>query len=153
MGPPRLSAATMASYAQAYATTVRRMVAAGRELYPEAVMWEHLATLGTEKKLLRPLRDFRASLARSSPRLHMIDPYTKLKQDMASVRPSELPLLPAYACQQVGNGPHHGARHDPLVAARHEAVAARHHEAGGGGGGRAHKAEARRSRRRKLRGK
>ena len=83
----------MASYATAYHTTVRRLVAAGTELYPEAVMWAHLSTLGGFRSL-RTLRGFRASLARSQPRLHLTDPYTKLKQDMAIIQPSEVAESP-----------------------------------------------------------
>lgn len=94
VGPP----AAMTSYADAYETTVRRLVAAKTELYPEAVMWAHLASLGPHARLLRPLRGFRAGLARNQPRFHIVDPYSKLKQDMAVVQPSLSGSLPAWAC-------------------------------------------------------
>ena len=94
VGPP----AAMTAYAQAYESTVRRLVAAKRELYPEGVMWEHLASLGPHLRLLRPLRGFQASLARSSPRFHLVDPYSKLKQDLAVVQPALAGSLPPYAC-------------------------------------------------------
>ena len=96
VGPP----AEMASYARGYESTVRRLVGAKTELYPEAVLWEHLASLGPAARLLRPLRGFHASLARSSPRFHLVDPYSKLKQDMAVVLPAASATLPSYACQR-----------------------------------------------------
>lgn len=58
------SEAAMADYSNAYAATVRRLVAQGRELYPEAVMWAHLHSVGGEGKMRR-LRGFHASLARA----------------------------------------------------------------------------------------
>ena len=88
----------MAAYASAYETTVPKLVAAREELYPEAVMWAHLTTLGPHARLLRQMRSFPASLARSSPRLHFVDPYSKIKQDMAVVRPADVAGLPAYSC-------------------------------------------------------
>ena len=89
--------ATMRAYARAYGTTVRRLVAERRELYPEAVMWAHLQTLGPSARHLRPLRNFRASLARKQPTFHLEDPYSKLKQDLAVVAPAAEPT-PLWAC-------------------------------------------------------
>ena len=109
--------ATMAAYAQAYATTVRRLVDARTELYPEAVMMAHLQTLNSGTKRLRVLRDFRAGLARSMPRFHVEDPYTKLRADLLAEKPDELSTLPAYQCSAAplpagggqGGGKRHGA--------------------------------------------
>ena len=96
----------MREYASAYETTVKRLVSEQRELYPEAVMMSHLKTLGPPDRKLRALRSFRASLARGQPSFHLIDPYTKLKQDLA---PSGIPAahaaaqgeaaLPDYECK------------------------------------------------------
>lgn len=90
--------ATMAAYAQAYQTTVPRLVRAQAELYPEAVMWAHLTSLGlgAPGRLLRPLRGFQASLARNAPRFHLVDPFSKLKQDMMVEASTE--VLPPYVC-------------------------------------------------------
>ena len=69
-------------------------------------MMSHLKTLGPPDRKLRALRSFRASLARGQPSFHLIDPYTKLKQDLA---PSGIPAahaaaqgeaaLPDYECK------------------------------------------------------
>ena len=92
--------ATMAAYARAYSSTVKRLVAQQQELYPEAVMWAHLQTLGPAARQLRPLRDFRAGLARKQPSFHVEDPFTKIKQDLGVITPppSAQEPLPGYEC-------------------------------------------------------
>ena len=93
------SAEAMAAYASGYRTTVKSMVGSGRELYPEvcdlalsrsrvadslllrpvqAVMWEHLASVGGEPNM-RSLHGFHASLARPRPSGHPFfdDPFGK----------------------------------------------------------------------------
>ena len=115
--------ATMSAYAQAYATTVRRLVAERAELYPEAVMMAHIHTLTatTTTRQLRVLKSFRAGLARSMPRFHVEDPYTKLRADLLADHPAELPSLPPYECAAAaapaggvggaaGGGKRHGAK-------------------------------------------
>ena len=78
------SEAAMKAYATGYQRTVRRLVDARSELYPEAVMWEHLTTAGSPRLTPRPIRGFRASLARERPSANLIDPFTKIKEDLAS---------------------------------------------------------------------
>ena len=87
-------------------------------------MMSHLKTLGPPDRKLRAFRSFRASLARGQPSFHLIDPYTKLKQDLA---PSGIPAahaaaqgeaaLPDYECKDAattmrgGHAKGHGGGH------------------------------------------
>mmetsp|Transcript_3407 Transcript_3407/g.8807 ORF Transcript_3407/g.8807 Transcript_3407/m.8807 type:complete len:132 (-) Transcript_3407:102-497(-) len=93
----------MAAYAAAYRTTLRTMVANGRELYPEAAMWEHLASVGGEARM-RPLHGFHASLARPRPSGHPFydDPFGKLRTDISqtvdAARLASVPRPPTNAC-------------------------------------------------------
>lgn len=120
------SAAAMESYAGAYDGAVRSLVRAKRELYPEAVMWAHLHSLKTAgRAALRPLQGFRASLARGSPRLHLVDPYAKLKEDYsgrldslreagAAPADSKPEPLPEWECREAAaamGGPTHAHTH------------------------------------------
>ena len=115
------SAAMMSLYSSAYHATAVREVASRRELYPEAVMWRHLAVHGraaAEGRVAR-LGGFRASLARhrADGAEKYDDPFGKLKLDLMHQtslnRPSLAASLPDHAC-----GKHHGQ-----------------HLGGGGGGG------------------
>lgn len=89
---------SMSAYSSAYRTTVRTLVSKKIELYPEAVMWEHLRTHGGAEQL-RPLRGFHATLARPRASGHAFhdDPFGKLRQDAAGTR-TIIPRPPANAC-------------------------------------------------------
>lgn len=122
-------------YAAAYTTTVKRLVRERRELYPEAVLWAHLQSLGPPSRLLRVLRGFRASLARKQPSFHLEDPYTKIRQDLHAMGTLSREQLPAYECAAASAGAAAGG-----ASAKGGGQASASHRAGvvggvGGGGG------------------
>lgn len=107
------SAAMMSVYASAYHATAVGDVAARRDLYPEEVMWRHLATHGDAAAAGRVARldGFRASLARhrADGTERYDDPYGKLRQDLMHAtslgRPALAATLPEHHC---GRHHHHG---------------------------------------------
>ncbi|KAL1511866.1 hypothetical protein AB1Y20_005150 [Prymnesium parvum] len=92
------SAEAMALYASAYRSTLTQMVTNRRELYPEAVMWEHLHSV-TDQAKLKMLHGFHATLARprASGNPYHDDPFGKVRIDAA---PSAVfvPRSPTNSC-------------------------------------------------------
>jgi len=89
----------MGVYAAAYRTTVPKLVSQRTELYPEAVMWAHLAAHGGAQRM-RQLAPFNATLARPRRpgRPFHDDPFGKIRLDSAERAGGGLPLPPSNAC-------------------------------------------------------
>lgn len=97
------SPAMMSVYASAYGTTVRGLVAAATELYPEQVMWRHLAEHGgSARGRIATLSGFSASLARGHRTdgiPHLEDPFGKLRADLSGFLGARDVHVPPYACK------------------------------------------------------
>lgn len=107
------SAAMMSIYSKAYHATAVTEVQAGKELYPESVMWRHLASQsagggGGGAPRISLLAGFRASLARHRPNgvAQYDDSFGKLKQDLYGFlsHPGLAAGLPTHLCRGQGRG-------------------------------------------------